>query len=262
MPATFAHPAAILPLRRYCGRWLEFTALIIGSVTPDFGYYVRRFDVASFAHSPAGTVLFCLPWGLVAYALFRLLRAPLCFLLPQPHRGALTPLVTTQLALTLQKLGAIAVSVVFGAWTHIIADSSTHKTGWIVQRIPVLQEIVFRIGGADFPVHQLLQHAGSTLGTALLIGSYVPWLRRQRRAAPESTERLSDHTRMSVLAVLATIAIAAAIPLARHATAEFAGYFGLRVFAFQAAIYAVQVFVPLLMVTAVVLYRSTSSRRV
>jgi hypothetical protein len=42
-----------------------------------------------------------------------------------------------------------------------------------VQRVPWMQTTLFHIGAADFPVHQLLQHAGSTLGSLALIGSYV-----------------------------------------------------------------------------------------
>jgi hypothetical protein len=37
MPWTFAHAAAVLPLRRCCPRRLHFPALVIGSLTPDFG---------------------------------------------------------------------------------------------------------------------------------------------------------------------------------------------------------------------------------
>ena len=39
MPWTFAHPAAILPLRRFCPAPLDFSALVIGSMVPDLGYY-------------------------------------------------------------------------------------------------------------------------------------------------------------------------------------------------------------------------------
>ena len=38
MPFPLAHPAAVLPFRRYCSRWLNFPALVIGSLVPDLGY--------------------------------------------------------------------------------------------------------------------------------------------------------------------------------------------------------------------------------
>jgi hypothetical protein len=39
MPATFAHPAAVLPFRFFGARWFNFTALVIGSMAPDAGYF-------------------------------------------------------------------------------------------------------------------------------------------------------------------------------------------------------------------------------
>ena len=36
MPFTLAHPAAVLPLRR----WLWFPGLVAGAVAPDVGYYL------------------------------------------------------------------------------------------------------------------------------------------------------------------------------------------------------------------------------
>ena len=47
MPATFAHPSAILPLRRLCPTYLDFSALVIGSLAPDVGYFLQRFDLAT-----------------------------------------------------------------------------------------------------------------------------------------------------------------------------------------------------------------------
>ena len=50
MPWTFAHPAAVLPLRRFSGPGLlSFAALVIGSTSPDFLYYIGQFDLAAFA---------------------------------------------------------------------------------------------------------------------------------------------------------------------------------------------------------------------
>jgi hypothetical protein len=261
MPATFAHPAAVLPLHFFGRRWFNFTALVIGSMTPDFAYFVRRFDVATFAHSFSGTIAFCLPVGLMALAIFRSLRAPLCYLLPEPHRSALTPLASNRLSLTKQSIVVLCASVLVGAWTHTIADSFTHKTGWVVQRVPVMQTTLFHIGAADFPVHQLLQHTGSTLGSLALIGTYLVWLRRQPRRAAEQPQALGDRTRVLIVLGGMLVAFVIALPLGWQATTAFTGYTRLRASAFQAAIYAVQVFVPLIVMTAVIVYRACGPSR-
>src|SRR3954468_10318059 len=85
MPFTLSHPLAVVPLRGLCPRWLNFAALVIGSTSPDFGYFIQQFDAAAFAHSGWGTLEICLPTGLLALSIFYLLRQPLCYILPQPH---------------------------------------------------------------------------------------------------------------------------------------------------------------------------------
>ena len=68
MPWTFAHPVAVLPLRRFCPAQFNFAALAIGALTPDFGFYVNLFSLATDAHTLLGSFLVCLPTGLVLLA--------------------------------------------------------------------------------------------------------------------------------------------------------------------------------------------------
>src|SRR6185295_3910580 len=98
MPWTFAHPAAVLPLRRYCPALLNFPALLIGSITPDLGYHLSRKDWSAYAHSLEGSLLVCVPIGLLLLGSLCLLRNPLWFLLPQPHRDALAPMAPAKLS--------------------------------------------------------------------------------------------------------------------------------------------------------------------
>src|SRR5882672_6336607 len=70
MPFTLAHPAAVLPLRRWPR--LDFVALVIGSMTPDFGYYLLLPDMRLETHSFAGSLETCLPVGLLLVLLFHI----------------------------------------------------------------------------------------------------------------------------------------------------------------------------------------------
>ena len=63
MPCTFSHPLAVVPLRRLCPERLNFTALIIGSMSPDFGYYIGKFPVANFAHTALALSPSACRWG-------------------------------------------------------------------------------------------------------------------------------------------------------------------------------------------------------
>jgi hypothetical protein len=89
MPWTFAHPAAVLPFRRLGLKNLSFGGLVVGSISPDIGYYVGRFDVAALAHTTLGVLILCLPTGLVLFAMVRVLHRPVANVLPEPHRSAL-----------------------------------------------------------------------------------------------------------------------------------------------------------------------------
>ena len=127
MSWTFAHPAAVLPLRRLCPRYLNFPALIVGAMIPDLGYYLPGAGFARHAHSFHGMVSVCLPTGLLVLAALCVLRGPLCFVLPQPHRAAWTPLAEAPLHLNVSLLLKVAASLMLGACTHIVWDAFTHR---------------------------------------------------------------------------------------------------------------------------------------
>src|SRR5436309_6060879 len=92
MPWTLSHPAVVLPLRRFSPQPLNFAALIIGSMTPDIGFYLGRLVLATFAHTLPGSFLACLPTGRILLLFYFLFCRPVCYALPSRHRQALLPL--------------------------------------------------------------------------------------------------------------------------------------------------------------------------
>lgn len=188
MPYTLSHPAAVLPLRRLCPRYLDFSALVIGSLTPDAGYYVRRFDLASFAHTFLGSFAVCLPVGIFLLVSFYLIRRPVCFILPTPHREALFSLCSSPLKISLRRVLIVVFCLLLGAWTHIFWDSFTHQTGWFVVRIPWLRDPVFAIGATQFHGYYLLQQLSTVVGGILVLVAYFAWMRRHRPARADNTE--------------------------------------------------------------------------
>ena len=138
MPFPLAHPAAVLPLRRYCPCWLNFPALLIGSLMPDAGYFFGEQHVGPFSHGLTGGFAFCLPGGLVMVLLFYWLRSPALKLLPGPYQRALLPLCQRPYP----SLWAVLLSLMIGTWSHQLWDAFTHNDGWAVQHLPVLQTAV------------------------------------------------------------------------------------------------------------------------
>lgn len=172
MPFPLAHPAAILPLRRYCPRYLSFPALIIGSLSPDVGYCFGNLNAGNFSHRfLVGSFGFCLPVGLLLVLVFYIARWPVVGILPYRQRRALLPL-----CLLAGSPFLIVISLLIGVWTHLFLDSITHPDGWLVEHLPVLQSPVLTVGQHRFLVCEVL-YAGCTFaGVAWLAFCYLQWL--------------------------------------------------------------------------------------
>jgi hypothetical protein len=235
MPFTLAHPAAVLPLRRWPR--LDFTALVIGSMTPDFGYYLLQPGLRLETHSLAGSLETCLPIGLLLTLLFGLMKEPLCRALPQPHRGALLPLATRRPAWTPAALLGTALAVLLGIWTHLLSDAFTHRTYWGPQHIDCLRWKVFSAASKNFLVSDCLQWLSS-------LRAYGAWLKRQPVATVASAR--GERRRWLWLLGLAAAATLASLPFAATTTDGIAGYEGWRAWAFQAWVHAAVFFCLLL----------------
>jgi hypothetical protein len=254
MPCTFSHPLAVLPFRRFCPERLNFTALMIGSLSPDFAYYVRQFPIARFAHTILGTVVVCLPTGLVLLAIFYLIRRPLCFLLPQPHRAALMPFTEGPLDIGIRGFLVAAVSLLIGAWSHTIWDSFTHEGAWSVRQFAFLRYPILQVGDIDLPVSYVLQQISTIGGGVGLAVFYVSWLRRQPAAPPARDRCSGDNWRYLLLLALVGIALAIGAPPALRMASLFEGYTAFRVFVFRIGVYAAAAFIPLLALASCIVY--------
>jgi uncharacterized protein DUF4184 len=252
MPYTLSHPLAVIPFRRCCPTYLNFPALVIGSMAPDFGYFVDRFNIAKYAHTLPGAVAVCLPASLVVLATFYLLRRPLCYILPQPHRAALTPLASANARFTFRALIVACVSILLGTLTHIVWDSFTHDYGWPVQHFQLLRSIPFQFHRYAIPTYFLLQLLSTVFGFAGLIYLDIAWLRRQPKAISGSGV-VSDTWRYLLLTaiVFAAIAISMAAachhiwPLKRDKTIELL---------YWTAVYSIPAFFPLLALSSITAY--------
>jgi hypothetical protein len=251
MPGTLSHPAAVLPFRRFCPQHLDFPALVIGSMTPDFGYYIHRFDVASFAHTVAGSFVVCLPSGIFLLLIFYLVRKPVCFILPMPHREALLPLCSAVPRLGLRRLAMILLSLLLGAWSHILWDSFTHQTGWFVQRISWLHEPLLTVGSTPFRGHYLLQQFSTIAGAAILLVAYLNWIHHQPTHPVLTT---AERWRYLLWAAVIVVALLLALFLAAHVARAFEGYLAFRVFVFRAGVYFLSIALPLIILASIIIY--------
>lgn len=185
MPLSLAHPAAALPLRRFCPRLLSFPALVIGGVTPDLGYFFGRFDLEDFSHGLLGIVAFCLPVGLLLTALLFAFRVRVIEMLPDYHRRLFLPVCQRPRA----SWGVILISLVIGVAMHLVLDGFTHNDGWAVERLSVLEIPVISLSGRTLRVNHLLWYATSFGGVAWLYFVYERWRQTSSKAATVQSNR-------------------------------------------------------------------------
>lgn len=261
MPWTFSHPAAVLPFYRYCPRYLSFPGLLVGSLMPDFGYYIGHFGLARLAHTVVGGVIVCLPIGLAVLCVLAALRDPLLFLLPRRHRVVVGHVLATNPRLTLHTAGVVGASVIVGAWSHIAWDAFTHEGRWGQVQLSWLGETAWTLGGLDIPFYAVLQHASTLFGALVLVLGYRRLLRRFDAARqPDEFDTLGDRHRWNLILTLVFASASIAVVMAGIAAQGATSWDAVHRFAFAAAIHGTVAFVLLYAVTALMIYGQVGRR--
>jgi hypothetical protein len=181
MPFTLSHPAAIIPLAR---QRLVLSALVVGSMSPDFLYFINLAPRGQFGHTPAGVFLFCLPPGMLTLWLFHtLMKWPLLSLCPQALQERLMRPAQGFTFRSMSRQLLIVLSILIGAGTHLLWDGFTHEYGWAVSRLSFLSWSVIEIGARSIPVFKLLQHLSTVIGGTALLYCFLHWMWRAPQSA-------------------------------------------------------------------------------
>jgi len=197
LPFTLAHPAAVVPLAK---KRLVFSALVVGTITPDFEYFLRLAPISRISHSLLGLLVFCLPAGLLMLWLWHvILKNALVELLPDSHYRRLLPLCGPFRFRPMSRFALIVVSVLVGAFTHIAWDSFTHHYGWGVQHLAALRTALIETGYGPLRLYNVLQHGSTLVGMVALAALYVRWF-RDGGAAGNASSPLSLAARLWTIA--------------------------------------------------------------
>jgi hypothetical protein len=199
MPNPLAHPAAAIPFTK---ARLVFSALVIGSIAPDFGYFFKV-GQGYFMYTLPGLFLYDLPVGLVLLGLFQLVaKWPLLSLAPIGLQRRLIGPARRFSFGPAKRFGLILLSLVVGSITHILWDSFTHDYGWMVEKFAF-----FKTPVAGIPLYNILQTLSTWTGIGLLIYWFIRWLPKAPR-----TEEAAAHFSGKVQGLfLALTALALAI---------------------------------------------------
>jgi membrane-bound metal-dependent hydrolase YbcI (DUF457 family) len=196
LPFTVSHAAAVLPLHRLSQHKLPLSALMIGSMAPDFGY-VFSYEVSRpITHSFSGLFIFSLPVGLLVWLFYvaMLEKATITLLSDRWH----TRFAHTD-ALTASLIVRACIAILLGAVTHLLWDSFTHRGTFTTDAIPAL--LGPTPGFSWLPIYHLLHGLSSVVGLVIL----AHWARGLHRVPAKSLIRpykISERARIGALWLL------------------------------------------------------------
>jgi hypothetical protein len=206
MPFTISHVAAVLPFARFLRRGRVLSAVVIGSMVPDFGWFLpwrpERFET----HSAVALLTWSLPVGLATYWVFQyLIKTPVREVLPDRAYGRSLPYAPVADVGSLKQWLIAAVGILAGAVTHLIWDAFTHEGARGVRMVPAIDDWWFAVGaGRVVAGTRFLQDVSSLLG--LVVVAWLLWraLRTPSRV-PVGSRRLAPAERLAwVLAYVLT----------------------------------------------------------
>jgi len=212
MPFTISHAAAVLPLRRLGAASLPLPALMIGSMSPDFAYFLPVEPGTLATHTIAALFWFCLPLGFSLWLLYtRVLERPTLLLIPVTWRSRLE---FPSREMSVKSALVAALAILIGASTHLAWDAFTHAGTPVTAALPLLRTRIGEWQDAPLRVYWLLQHLSSLAGLLILAIWSVKLLRppsdATRLPSPEFPDPITDRARLAALAFMALSALALA----------------------------------------------------
>lgn len=175
MPFTFSHPAIILPLIKFGQKRFSATALVAGSMAPDFEYFINMEMKQIHGHTISGMFYYDLPIALALCFIFHyFVRDALIRYFPIPLRKELVSFYGYNWENRFKKYWYVVIySAIIGVLSHLFWDSFTHANRFFVELIPFLQDRSFFMG-AEMYNHDIAQIVCSILGAFFILITVSP----------------------------------------------------------------------------------------
>ncbi len=172
MPFTFAHPAIVIPLKRWL-KPLSLTGLVAGSIAPDFEFFLKMKVSENIGHHWFGIFTFDVPFSLlICYLYHQFIRNTFINNLPGWFQSRMLGLQKFNWKIYFYKnKNQIFISILIGIFSHLFWDSFTHFDGFFVILFPVLGNNLI-LANKAFPIYMVLQILSSVIGMGL-IGIFI-----------------------------------------------------------------------------------------
>ena len=189
MPFTFSHPSIVLPLKKLSPKWFSMTGLIIGSMLPDFEYFIRMRMRSTFSHNINALWYFHLPLGiLITFIFHNLIRDFLIDNLPLFFKSRFYYMRDINWNDYFRKKWYVVIySLILGTLTHLFWDNFTHWNGYFAKIFPILKNYIY-IFGVKVHYLRILQHTSTILG-GLIIFIFVIKLPKDKNVSKEISSK-------------------------------------------------------------------------
>ncbi len=178
MPLTFlSHQAPAVALKLARPRAFDGTALVLGSMAPDFPYIFTDTPYEFDAHALPGVLAFCVPITCLAAWAVRARVAAVAFSI-LPSFGPLRLHDWRVLAARRPAWWATVTSAFLGALTHSMWDTFTHERRLGARLFPVLLTRVATVGHTHVSLARVFQHVGHVAGALVTLALLVHIARR------------------------------------------------------------------------------------
>lgn len=168
MPFTFSHPAIILGFSKISKSKLSFTGLIVGSLAPDFEYFIFMQMRRTHGHEMDSFFWFNLPICiLLAFIYHGIVKVPLTNSLPHFLYRKLSTYKQLDWFEYFKKHWFVFIySAAIGTFSHILWDSFTHDHGIFGQSPEVILQSFME---TDMKVFEVLQWISTIVGGIIVV---------------------------------------------------------------------------------------------
>jgi len=148
VPFTFSHPAVVLPLQFIDKKKFSVTALTIGSLTPDFEYFIRMLPVSIHSHKIKGIFWYDLPLSIALFVLYTVLvKDELIDNLPSfLNRRFSRFKLLKKTGYNSNNYVVILTSLLIGITSHVFWDKLTHRSAFFLEEIVESYSFVWNAG--------------------------------------------------------------------------------------------------------------------
>ena len=151
MPFTAAHPAMVLPIKAKWPKYFSLTALVVGSMSPDFEFFIHFYPLRGPGHTLLGSFYFNLPLVFLTAFLFHYaVKKPLIYCLPEIFGKRFYKMAEDNWSVfTFKNLLVFIYSALTGMATHFLLDAFTHPLHLFRQLVPQLTKMVVSLRFSD-----------------------------------------------------------------------------------------------------------------